>query len=179
MAHEMRLSHGLHAVKALRTPVRQTHPQASDVTCTHIITSLLDEIQKHSMCDAQRDCGTLQGLPTAMLGHKPDTLRALDTYMALADVLLQLWPKVSPGTWWVGTTGQGTQKWSAHMLISVVTGGRCPGDGRLSPQNPPPPVHTHTWADTAFGHDVHFMQHVSRSAAIWHTVSGLSRLLSQ
>lgn len=32
----------------------------------------------------------LQGLPTAMLGHAPDTLLALDIYMALADVLLQL-----------------------------------------------------------------------------------------
>lgn len=32
---------------------------------------------------------SLQGLPTTMLGHKPETLLALDTYMALADVLLQ------------------------------------------------------------------------------------------
>lgn len=36
----------------------------------------------------------LQGLPSIMLGHKPNTLLALHTYMALADVLLQLWLKV-------------------------------------------------------------------------------------
>ncbi len=86
----MRFGRGLCAVKALRSSVRQTHPQASHVVSTHIIASLLDKIQKLSMCDAWRDFIPLQGLPAAMLGHKPDTPLALDTYMALADVLLQL-----------------------------------------------------------------------------------------
>lgn len=77
-------------MKVLRSPVRQTHPRASGVVSTHITTSLLDEIQKPSTCDEWRVCTPLSGLPNAMLGHKPDTLLALDTYMALADVLLQL-----------------------------------------------------------------------------------------
>lgn len=81
---------GLCVGKLLRSPVRQTHSEASRVTSTHIITSLLDEIQKPSMCDARRVCTPLQGYRTTMLGHKPYTLLALDTYMALADVLLQL-----------------------------------------------------------------------------------------
>jgi len=63
-------------MKVLRSPTRQTHPQASDVVSAHIITSLLDEIQKPSKDDVQRDCNSLGGFPDATLGHKRDTLLA-------------------------------------------------------------------------------------------------------
>lgn len=153
----MRLSRGLRVVKVLRSPVRQTHPQASDVVSTHIITSLLDEIQKHSMCDAWR----LYHSSRTSYHHAGTQAWH---YMALADVLLQLWLKVSPGSWWVGTTGQGTPMKCSHAH-------ECCDRHQMSWQRPTvstdhhlPHTHMSTCTHIAFGRDMHSMQCVSHSA---------------
>lgn len=133
---------------------------------------------KNTQCVTHGDCTTLQGLPTTMLGHKPDTLRALGTYMALADVLLQLWLKVSPGSWWVGTTGQGTPMKCSHAH-------ECCDRHQMSWQRPT--VSTdHHFPHTHMGTCTHIL-HLAvtcilcsacpTAPAIWHTVSGLSILL--
>lgn len=75
---------------ALGSPVRQTHPQASHVVSAHIITPLLDGSQKTLNVRRAETAALFKDFLTPTPGRGPDTRRALDTYMALADVLLQL-----------------------------------------------------------------------------------------